>query len=155
MYGVDSTGPHTAVVVNREQFICTYANVFCLELYQWTDTHEICPFTLDAIVDCLRLLQNAQIVQHACAKRAGHAVKGLVISMWLIVCFEAHNNKYITPYLLARKSCRSLRRAAIELGHNSQQGSPSRRLLEISLVFWERRLRKAYSDGKSYGYVQL
>ena len=73
--------------------------------------------------------------------------------VWFIVCLKAQNNVATSPYTLAYKDCRSLRRTAINLSHYIDQGDLSRGTLDSSLIYWKRRPREAYAPGGRFGVI--
>ena len=150
-YHVDTFG--LTETITHEQFTSTRTHTFLVFLHAQTHTELVSEYTIDAAVDCLTRLQNPEIIQEAFGHRTGHALKGLMITIWLIICLKAHNNLSITPYLHARKHCAALARTAVELYHDSAQEGPSKSLLRLSLTYWERRIRETYAYSQTTGYV--
>ena len=152
-FNADTTGSHPLPSVTQEEFASTASFVFCEKLHQQTGTYALCHHTIAGLTDCLSRLNNTEILQQVNRQRTGHAVKGLIITLWLFVYLKAHSNVPVTPYVHVGQKCGALRRAAIDLAHDTEQGDPSKRLLELTLVYWERRIRNAYAPGKALGYV--
>jgi hypothetical protein len=129
----------------KEMLKGTNITSFAEHLLRSTCTLSLSNNIQNALIDVLPRLKSIQLISRLRRDQVGHAEKGLILLIWLIVCLKAHNRIQPTVYKLPHKICSVLRRTGVDLAHDPAQGKTSKQYIESSLTYWEKRLRQAYS----------